>query len=690
MDLKEYREILLGDVKVNAQAELNYEKAEFLNAISNLLIESEELSDFTPCYFEGIGRKNRKILIDGYNYDELDETFCIFSALYNGTSDVETLNLTEIDRIFDRAKEFVEATESEMIQKNAEESSLGFELALYLKIKLLTIKKLKFYIFSDMILSERIKEIKSDTLFGIPIEYNVWDINRLYKLYESKSGREDIVINIEEFNTNGIPCLKASLDFNEEYDAYLCIIPGDILGTIYNTYGSRILEGNVRSFLNTKGKVNKGMRKTIISNPEMFFSYNNGIAATATDVKVVETPQGLFIKELTAFQIVNGGQTTASIAMAKINDKAPLNSIFVPMKLSVISQEKSDDVIPLIARYANSQNKVSEADFFSNHAFHIRIEEFSRRLLAPAVNGAQFGTRWFYERARGQYQQEQSKMTKSQKDKFQLQNPRRQMFTKTDLAKYINTSRKLPYIVSMGAQKNFLNFANWTTGKWETSDIEFNENFFIKSIALAVIFKSTENIVPKQKWYVNGYRANIVTYTISKLFEIIDQIYPEYSVNFKIIWQRQAISVAFEKQLEILTEIIYYAITSEPREIMNVTEWCKRESCWKVVRSIKADLTQEFIKELVYRNVVIEEEKNAKSDQKLENKLNDQITVVQLGSDFWSEIFAWGKNNKLLSIQEESIIKLATQISSGKIPSDKQSKLLINTLERLRLEGFPK
>jgi hypothetical protein len=168
-------------------------------------------------------------------------------------------------------------------------------------------------------------------------------------------------------------------------------------------------------FLQTKGKVNKGIRTTILTKPTLFFAYNNGIAATASSIDI-QTINGIpHIQKITSLQIVNGGQTTASLAMALLNDKKDdsenkIAQISVPMKLSIVNHEKALELIPNISRYANSQNKVSESDLWSNHPFHIRMEDFSRRIKTPATDGKQFGTRWYYERANGQYQQETYKV----------------------------------------------------------------------------------------------------------------------------------------------------------------------------------------------------------------------------------------------------------------------------------------
>src|SRR5699024_3890388 len=124
------------------------------------------------------------------------------------------------------------------------------------------------------------------------------------------------------------------------------------------------------------GGVNKGIRNTILNEPSKFFSYNNGITATAEKVETIIEDGQLKISSVMDLQIVNGGQTTASLARAKIKDtnKADLSKIFVQMKLTVIDDEKQkEELVPQISQYANTQNKVNMSDLSSNHGYHIKI-----------------------------------------------------------------------------------------------------------------------------------------------------------------------------------------------------------------------------------------------------------------------------------------------------------------------------
>ena len=553
------------------------------------------------------------------------------------------------------------------------------------KLKSKYIRKIKIYLVCDGIASERIKTIKSKTYNDIDIEYHLWDISRFYKLQQSTSGKEDIEINVDDYTKQGIPCIKANME-NANYESYLCIIPAEFLVKIYDEFGGRLLEGNVRSFLSLKGKVNSGIKRTILTEPQMFFAYNNGIAATATNIELDNTNEGLFIKKIKSLQIVNGGQTTASLSMTNAKEKGvDLSNILVPAKISILPLEKAPYIIPEIARCANSQNKVSEADFFSNHQFHIRFEQLSRKILAPAVNGAQYHTRWYYERARGQYTQEQMKLTPAMKSKFLLENPKKQLITKTDLAKYLNSYNQKPYEVSKGAQRNFLSFAEVITDDWEKHNANYNENYFKEAVCHAIMFKKLEDIILNQPWYEKGYRANIVTYTISEFFYVLQTKYPQFSYNFKYVWQHQELNPEIVKELTKLSKIIFDKITNEDRQIMNVSEWCKKEACWKGIKSINYDFSKNTLSALVSKEFVDEERKNATYNQKIEDDCSLIMEVYNKGQDFWKSALLWGQQHRLLTFEESSIIKLAT---SGKILSDKQSKRAMEALNKLRIEGF--
>jgi hypothetical protein len=414
---------------------------------------------------------------------------------------------------------------------------------------------------------------------GVNYSFNIWDLRRTYRCVTSGQKREAIEINFQSQYDSVISCL-AMPESQADYRAYVAIIPGEILCKIYAEYGSRLLERNVRSFLQAKGNVNKGIRQTILKEPHRFLAYNNGISATAETVKLVDLPNGgQGIAEIRDLQIVNGGQTTASLYQAVRKDKADISGIYVQTKLTVVDRDRMDEIVPLISRYANNQNKVNEADFSANDPFHIRIEELSRTIWAPAVEGTQRQTRWFYERARGQYADAKNRESTPAKQKaFTLTHPNAQKFTKTDFAKFEHTWDQLPHIVSLGAQKNF---AKFTIGLTQKSRPEPDETYFTHLIAKAILFKSAEKIVQSEKF--GGYRANIVTYTLAYLSYKAQQ-----DIDLDKIWKQQSLTPSLQQAIQMISIEVHQVITNPP-DGRNVTEWCKKESCWKAIQGIPTE-----------------------------------------------------------------------------------------------------
>ncbi len=248
------------------------------------------------------------------------------------------------------------------------------------------------------------------------------------------------------------------------------------------------------------------------------------------------------------------------------------------MKLSVIDSEASEKVVPRISEYANTQNRVQAADFFSNHPFHIRMEEFSRRLWAPAGKGAQRETKWFYERARGQYADAQAKLTPGEQRRFKAENPKPQMFTKSELAKFENVWDEHPRFVNLGAEKNFAQYAARIGKEWSKSSDSFNEAYFKRAVARAIIFRATERLVSAQSWYNGGYRANIVAYTLAVIGVISKR--QEKSLDFLRVWNVQEISPTLESTLASVSRSVNEELLNPPEGISNISEWAKRELCW--------------------------------------------------------------------------------------------------------------
>lgn len=689
MELQDFHKEFLEDIKSTAALMGEGSSATFTNIVADYLIGAEILPEFIPSFYVGTGKNNRKYRVDGYGFDEFDYTMNLIISDYIGSDDNRILTKTEAVQIFYRLQYFLSEALHGRLYKEIEISTPCSDLVELLRTNKERIRKYRFLLLTDGYMSGRIDTLPVTNFESIPVDNQIWDVERLYKICFSEMGREHIEIDFKDYTKEGVPCLEANDAITNEYRSFLCVIPGEVLADIYDCYGSQLLEGNVRSFLSTKVAVNKKIRETILKEPSMFFAYNNGIAATAMDLVIDTTSDGKFITYAKDFQIINGGQTTASLSNTRYKDKADLKNIYVQMKLTEIDSdnEKSEELIRNISRSSNSQNKVSDADFFSTHPFHIRMEQISRRIFAPAVGGAQYETHWFYERARGQYLQAQMRMTRSQKNQFVVQNPKKQLITKTDFAKVRNSWYCKPHIVSKGAQTNFINFAELIDNEWSKSDTIFNESYFQESVALVILFKHIENLVSHQPWYENGYRANIVTYSLALLNYLIRKNYPNKELNLQIIWNKQSVPEIISNQLVKITKAVFESITDPTRETINVTQWCKRESCWLRIKSLNISLVAGFERVLVNKAELEEEKKEAKKEQKFINEIDAQTKVIEYGADNWKKVMNFSKIKKIVTPDELIALKIASQIPI-KLPNTYQSKRLLEVMERAYYEGF--
>jgi hypothetical protein len=661
-------------------------EAGFGSVAGELLEEAEELVDFVPCPYRGTGTRRRSLAIDGYALDEADGSLRMVVAQFDGEQTPATLTQTSARTIFARLVAFVDEALAGNDDHLPADEDPAADFSGLLKTHQSSITRLRFYLVTDGVLSDRIRDWPEQSVGGIPAEFHIWDIARFHDALSSRSGREALTVDFAGLVEGGVPCLKASLN-QSEYSGYLCVLPGDALARMYEEYGSRLLEGNVRSFLGKAVKVNKAIRETILRSPEMFFAFNNGIAATATSVETRDTPVGPRLLAATDLQIVNGGQTTASLALARRKDGAELNGIFVQMKLSVVDEEKSADLIPKISEYANRQTKVSDSDLFSNHAFHRKMEELSRRIKSPPKAGSQRPTIWFYERAKGQYRIETSKMSPAEKLRFEADNPRRQVITKTDLAKIENSWRQLPHEVSKGAQKNFDVYSKFIIEAWQHRPLQFNDEFFKSVVAHAIVFRELEQLIPTQTdWYDGGYRANIVTFTISKLAQVIAEQGDGNVLNLQSIWRAQTISPALSAQLRVIARVMYAVITSPEQGLENVTEWSKKELAWQRAQQQRVSLMPELAAELVSLEEQLKREADAVDTARIDAGIAAITEVVNYKPSNWRKMRDWGNSRRELTVKEDQLLLLAATV--GKVPSEKQAAAILQIRRRLEAEGF--
>ena len=731
MDYQEYKKEFLTELRNESAISGSDTEDEFIGHSLDILSEFDEIEDPVRIGMgDKKGRGGRLMRIDGYAFDETDHSLILFISDFQDSYSPENLNLSKVDELYWRLYYFLDEACNgslndyfddsddilkigQLIKKRINALNEDEERILKIKFFILTNKELGTNLLEANLLETNIrkskgrskkakttKKIKKQDFNGKPLEINLWHLERFYEM-ENSNNSEPIVIDIArdfpELNYIGIPCIKGNVGTGLGYDAYIAIIPGKLLSSIYIEHGSKVLEGNVRAFLGTGGSksVNSGIRRTINTDPTKFFIYNNGISVTAADVEVISVDGELLITKIIDMQIINGGQTTASLAEAVLKKtNIDLEGIYVPMKLTVIEDRETenddgvrfyDEMVQAIAKYANSQNKVTAADLFSNEPFHVWMERISKKHLAPPSQYT-IPTGWYYERSRKRYQQELFKLRGDESKRFQAKFPKKQIINKEQLAMYYTAVFYCkPHIVSKGKNWTMKEFGATISDEFKSHKENFNEFYFERCICSAIIYRTIDAYLEKNKdsaknptgfWYKSGgYKLNIVPYTIAK---ILSSIPKGYTLNWKDIWTKQRLSSAFMREIEIVTRMTNDFICNSHGVI--VTEYCKRYSTWEEYRdSIEYELSKDFISELIPESIMKETEKDAKNVQKETNDLQTIMSMLSKGAGYWNSILINGSS--ILSYQEKNaiseIIKMAT---TGKIPSSRSGKLPIKIM----------
>ena len=731
---KEYKREFLENLRADSAGDGADRQDELLSCTLGMLEDYDEVHD---AWKTGLGDKRcsgqRIMRVDAYSFDETDQSLDLFISDFQDTFDTENLTAGRVDELYWRMYYFLDEACNGKIDNYFDESDDILKLArllryrinmtgddeqqiLKIKMFIITNKELSTDLLSRNLLETKIKKakgtsktvkstkkIKKADFNGKPIEINLWNLERFYEKEKSFSSDPIVIDFTKDYDCKGIPCLKGNIGDNLGYEAYIAIVPGKLLSRIYIDHGSKVLEGNVRAFLGTSGSksVNSGIRRTINTDPDKFFTYNNGIATTAADVETEEIDGQLFITKIVDLQIINGGQTTASLAESVLKRTNPdLTGIFVPMKLTVIEDRETenddgvrfyDQMVQNIAKYANSQNKVTAADLFSNDPFHIWMEKMSKKIFAPPINYA-FPTGWYYERSRKRYEQEQFKMTsEADRKKFRAKFPKSQLITKEQLGMYLTAISMQPHIVAKGKNYVIKEFNSIISQDYKNNKGCFDELYFRKCICAAIIYRTVDNYLERNKdsakkqtgfWYkAGGYKLDIVPYTIAK---ILSSVPSGYSIDWDRIWNKQGVSSAFMREIEQVTKITNDFICDSHGII--VTEYCKRVETWQNYRdNVEYKPAREFMDELMPEKLVKEQEMASQKDQKNTNDLDYVLGIVKLGVQYWEKLLAEGIKRAALTYSDRANLQQAIKLAgSGNIPCSPTGKVPARTMAMAR------
>lgn len=547
-----------------------------LLAFNNVFVsylQDAGVTNLADCEIVNFKKTTDKIRLDGYSYSDYFHSLTLLVSDFNQKNQIEKLGKTDIDKILKQAVKFYKSCKTGYFEES-EESGEGYKAYEYIKQYSEETEVVNIILITN---NEAVQYVPKDMVLGrITIKYDIWDIERLYQCLFQNVQTAQVVIRLKNKYSNTLNLIKVA-DENPAYDCYIGVISCELLAKIYKDEGQRLIERNVRSFLQAAGKINRGIKDTLSSEAYMFMAYNNGISTIAESIEIDEeksTNELSVITSLNGWQIVNGGQTTASVYNA-YQSKLDLNKVNVQIKLTVIkNEEKTNEIIANISKYANSQNKINMSDFSANDEYHVRMEQFSRNIYIPADRGKSLN-RWFYERARGQYLVEVNRqLTPASKKQFKEHNPKSRCISKTIAAKCIMAWRGFPHIVSKGLETNFIIFSEMV----KKGEIPYpSEDVYKDMVSKVILFNECDNIIAEHKF--GGFKAQQNYYTIA----LIGKYFPD-KVNSDLIWATQSISPEIAQIIENIMYFVWNHFMNPTTSGVNIGQWCKKEDCWKLLQ----------------------------------------------------------------------------------------------------------
>jgi len=671
---EEFYQFLYSEIKAEARIEEDerFEEEIYVERMIEYLHESNTLENGQLCRHQ-----SRGIKVDAYDVNAAGNSIDILVAYYvdEGT-EIPKVGKTKIDLAFKRAKTFLEKSRiGTGIYEALDDSSEALDLANTITDNYENLKRSRIILLTNGITGPQTAD--KDNLGDLEISYQVWDFERLWRSVSSGMKKEVIALDFEKEGHQPLSFISSS-DSKGIYTTYIALIKGSLLRDLYDRYGTRLLERNVRAFLQARSNVNRGIRDTIIEEPNMFLAFNNGITVTANKVSMIKDESGNdCISKITDFQVVNGGQTVASLWHTNVKNRAKIHDVHLQMKLTVINNEDNIDIIaPFISKYSNAQNAVNTADFSANDPFHRNLEKISQSVYAPDPSGSNMETIWFYERTRGLFDETRNRQrTPARIKAWKKNHPIQQRLDKLKIAKLENTWRKLPQIVSLGGQKNFSHFMVHINERIAAkNEIEVNIDYFKNLVAKRIVWKATERVINRQK--IPGYRANIVTYSLAWML-----MHDPEKFDLRKIWEQQLITEDQELYLDILTINIRNKIVATAPG--NVTEWCKADKqgysgCWETIKNMKINFDVD-VEDIVQQRV----------------EIPGQTTLMNFEDftdlELWTALVSWIDETGKLSLRDKDFSKnIIKAIKKNGAPSFPQMQASNKILSSARKKGFSK
>ncbi len=627
MDIKEFAQDFMESVKETSEMLSSDFETELADSILEYIQDSGEIGTPDICSFSSRGSA---VTACDYNVDS--DSLDLFLLLSTETI-LGKINDNKLDEAFSKMYRFYsEVLDGKILKKIDNPNDEIAEIASLIKSTEGKIHMLRLFVITNGIVSSEydpsIVQLDNDII----MEHNVWDIQRIYQQHSIKTGKEKIEIDFPAMYNTELQCIKMN-DSTPDVDAYLAIIPGVTLAQIYRRYQQGILESNVRTFLQFKAKVNRGIHETLRSEPEMFFSYNNGISSTATDVTLRDEEGQLYITNLYNWQIVNGGQTTASIAATYTEKGVDLSRVYVPMKVSIIhNDEQASKIIANISRYANSQTAVKTSDFSSNDPYLVKLEQFSRNEWVPNKTKSSSSIKWYFERTRGQYLVELGHQKGINEKIFRNTYPKSLRLQKTDIAKFEMCWSLRPYIVCRGAEKNYVQFVE----EVKKNPINVTSTYYHWIVAKAILFRTIDNKVKKAE--LGGYKSNMNAYLLSAISLMSNRL-----LDLNYIWENQEVPKKLIEIIDNLIPIVWNHLTSTNNSGMtNVGERSKQAECWSTLK-VKLDNLTQIPEELRMSPETMIDGSVTEGQKEKINK------AWEIDGDTWMRLAAWAKSHDYLT-----------------------------------------
>ncbi len=509
--------------------------------------------------------------------------------------------------------------------------------------------------FDDEELSITYQKDRESKKKHLLIKKRLIDLNFLYNVIISQGNREALVVNFEK--TFGAPLYAIKAADEENFESYLCALPASIISRLYKDFSTRLLEKNVRSFLQFRG-VNKGIRETIRKEPEKFVAYNNGLTITATSGEIKHESGQSQIKSLTDFQIVNGGQTTATIYFTQ-KDGFDISKVKVMAKINVAkeaTEEELEELISNISKFSNAQSRVSLVDLRSRNPQLVRIKSLSESVMTPS------GKKWFFERAKGEFNTKM-RIAGSNKNRLAKEYPSERRFSKELMAKYFSAWGNQPHLVKKGGEKIFRYFIERLAGEGEfKKPINVNRDFYEELIVKILLFRSLEKIYGSGKNSMGQIRSAVVPYTLSILYSITDGNKKEPSFDLLKIWVNEGLEHDLEYYLTELLKLINDLI-KKYSESDDYGEYSKKIELWNKISNSKeikdfvnSKETHTIIAKYGISKDALKQRKGA--GQNFEEvdfkKINDNVLIHSNGIDYYKKISSL--MNDRLSASDERML----------------------------------